>query len=157
HSCVFWGRLDFGPNIQALEWFCGRVWPDIRRQVPDARFTIYGFKATEPVRALAGRDGVALIADLPDLRSEIARHQVVVLPFVRGGGIKNKLLEAAGLGKAIVCTAKACRGLRLEGTSPFVLPRDAKGWVRDLILLWGDADRRGRLGAEAREWVLKHH
>src|SRR5690606_11188209 len=22
HSAIFWGRLDFGPNVQALEWFC---------------------------------------------------------------------------------------------------------------------------------------
>ncbi|MBY0460479.1 MAG: glycosyltransferase, partial [Gemmataceae bacterium] len=26
-SCTFWGRLDFGPNVQAIEWFCGKVWP----------------------------------------------------------------------------------------------------------------------------------
>ena len=31
-TAVFWGRLDFGPNIQALEWFCGRVWPLVRQQ-----------------------------------------------------------------------------------------------------------------------------
>ena len=24
-SAVFWGRLDFEPNIQALEWFCRSV------------------------------------------------------------------------------------------------------------------------------------
>jgi glycosyltransferase involved in cell wall biosynthesis len=156
-TCVFWGRLDFGPNVQALEWFCGRVWPAVRRQAPDARFTIYGFNPTEPVRALTGRDGVALVPDLPDLRPEIARHQVVVLPFVSGGGIKNKLLEAAALGKAIVCTATACRGLRLDRSPPFRTPRGRKQWARDLLSLWADADGRRRLGAEAREWVLKSH
>jgi glycosyltransferase involved in cell wall biosynthesis len=156
-SCVFWGRLDFGPNIQALEWFCRRVWPEVRRLVPDARFTIYGFHATEPVRALAGRDGVSLIPDLPDLRPEIARHQVVVLPFVSGGGIKNKLLEAASMGKAIVGTPQACGGLHLDGEPPFVLPRDAAEWVRAIPALWSDSPRRERLGAEARQWVLKRH
>jgi hypothetical protein len=35
-TCAFWGRLDFGPNIQALEWFCGRVWPAVRRARPSA-------------------------------------------------------------------------------------------------------------------------
>jgi len=32
-TAVFWGRLDFGPNIQALEWFCRKVWPLIRTRV----------------------------------------------------------------------------------------------------------------------------
>jgi glycosyltransferase involved in cell wall biosynthesis len=157
HSCVFWGRLDFGPNIQALEWFCDRVWPNIRRQVANACFTIYGFNATKPVRSLAGRDGVSLVSDLPDLRPEIARHQVVVLPFVSGGGIKNKLLEAAGMGKAIVCTAQACGGLRLDGAPPFILARNVTEWTSEIPALWSDRPRRERLGVEARQWVLKNH
>src|SRR5579872_701271 len=51
-TAVFWGRLDFGPNIQALEWFCSRVWPRVIAARPDARFTIIGFKPTAPVMAL---------------------------------------------------------------------------------------------------------
>jgi glycosyltransferase involved in cell wall biosynthesis len=156
-TCVFWGRLDFGPNVQALEWFCGRVWPAVRRQAPDARFTIYGFRPTDPVRALAGRDGVALVPDLPDLRPEVARHQVVVLPFVSGGGIKNKLLEAAGQGKPIVCTPVACRGLRMDGPPPFRTPANPDQWAREVLSLWADAADRHRLGADARAWVLKNH
>lgn len=156
-SCVFWGRLDFGPNIQALQWFCKRIWPKVRQQAPDARFTIYGFCLTEPVRALADQEGVTIISDLPDLRSEVARHQVVVLPVVSGSGVKNKLLEAASMGKAIVCTAKACLGLRLDGSPPFLTSRGVKEWVQAILSLWENTDRRSHLGTEAREWVLKKH
>ncbi|HTU91485.1 MAG TPA: glycosyltransferase family 4 protein [Gemmataceae bacterium] len=156
-SCVFWGRLDFGPNIQALQWFCQRIWPSVRRQAPDARFTIYGFCLSEPVRALACQEGVTIIPDLPDLRAEVARHQVVVLPVVSGGGIKNKLLEAASMGKAIVSTAKACLGLRLEGPPPLLAPHGIQEWVQALLSLWQDADRRNALGSAARLWVLKNH
>lgn len=156
-SCVFWGRLDFGPNIQALEWFCGRVWPAVRRAVPDARFTIYGFQPTAPVRNLAGRDGIALVADLPDLRGEIARHAVVVLPFVSGGGIKNKLLEAASMGRPIVCSPRACGGLRTGGATPMVMARSAAEWVKALTGLWSAAEVRRSLGQGARAWVLAQH
>jgi polysaccharide biosynthesis protein PslH len=157
HSCTFWGRLDFGPNIQALEWFCGRVWPRVLRLVPDACFTVYGFNPTSAVRAVTGREGIKLVPDLPDLRSEIARHQVVVLPFVSGGGIKNKLLEAASMGKAIICSPVACGGLRLKGESPLVLARSTEQWVQRLTDLWQDAEKRRRLGEVARDWVITHH
>jgi polysaccharide biosynthesis protein PslH len=156
-SCVFWGRLDFGPNIQALEWFCKQVWPAVRAAVPDARFTIYGFNPTAPVLAFANRDGVTIVGDLPDLRAEVDRHQVVVLPFVSGGGIKNKLLEAASLGKAIVCSPQACGGLRLPETLPFLKLRDASSWVQAIEALWKDAERRHHLGSAARQWVLEQH
>jgi glycosyltransferase involved in cell wall biosynthesis len=156
-TCTFWGRLDFGPNIQALEWFCGHVWPLVRRQAPDARFTVYGFQPTDAVRALAGRDGIELVPNLPDLREEVARHQAVVLPFVSGGGIKNKLLEAASMGKALVCSAQACGGLHLGGRAPFLRARDPGQWRDGLLALWARDDLRRRLGAEARRWVLERH
>jgi glycosyltransferase involved in cell wall biosynthesis len=156
-SCTFWGRLDFGPNIQALEWFCTRAWPLVRRLLGDARFTIYGFNPNAAVRALAGHDGVELVPDLPDLRGEIARHQAVVLPFVSGGGIKNKLLEAASMGKAIVCAPHACGGLRLNADPPLLLAHRPAEWAGHLQTVWQNGEARRQLGARARHWVLDHH
>lgn len=157
NSAVFWGRLDFGPNIQALEWFCRRVWPAVRQQMPDARFTILGFRPSEAVSKLAGSDGVTLLADLPDIRREISRHALVVLPFVSGGGIKNKLLEAAGLGKAIVSSRRALGGLCRSNSLPVIEAGRPADWVRKILLVWADEDRRRQLGAAARAWVLDHH
>ena len=156
-SCVFWGRLDFGPNVQALEWFCRHVWPGLRRRVPDASFTIYGFQPTPPVEALAQQPGIRLVPDLPDLRDEVARHQVVVLPFVSGGGIKNKLLEAASMGKAVVCSPRAFLGLRSGNELPLVQARRPAEWVEAVRSLWSNPDRRRQLGANARQWVLDAH
>ncbi len=157
HSCVFWGRLDFGPNVQALSWFCQRVWPELHRRVADARFTIYGFQPGPEVTALADAPGITLRADLPDLRAEIAAHAVAVLPFVSGGGIKNKLLEAASLSKAIVCTPRACGGLRGEEPLP-VLRADGRGeWIDAILALWKRPARGEVLGRLARQWVQERH
>jgi glycosyltransferase involved in cell wall biosynthesis len=156
-TCVFWGRLDFGPNVQALEWFCGHVWPRVRSQFPDARFRVYGFNPTPPVLALVNRAGIELAADLPDLRAEIAKQQVVVLPFVSGGGIKNKLLEAAAMGKPVICSPTALNGLRSPGEAGFVLAKSPAEWAAGLARLWSDPATRAAAGAAARAWVLAHH
>jgi glycosyltransferase involved in cell wall biosynthesis len=157
HSCVFWGRLDFGPNIQAIQWFCRSVWPALRQRVSDATFTIFGFNPTEAVSSLAGSKGITLVPDLPDLREEIARHAVVVLPFVSGGGIKNKLLEAASLAKAVVGSPKARNGLRQPQQIPMVCVDGGSAWISAILDLWGDAQKRRRLGAAARDWVIRNH
>ena len=157
NSCVFWGRLDFDPNIQALQWFCRYVWPLLRKQVPDAHFRILGFQPCSVVRELAGHDGISLMADLPDIRSEIAHHAVVVLPFHTIGGVKDKLLEAASMGKTIVCTPQARGGLRHLREAPLVLARTSDQWVAKILALWADNDRRRRLGLAARRWILKNH
>jgi glycosyltransferase involved in cell wall biosynthesis len=155
-SCVFWGRLDFGPNVQALKWFGRKVWPQVRAAVPDAQLTIYGFQPTAPVMRLAAElAGVQVIPDLPDLRSEIAKHALVVLPFVSGWGIKNKLLEAAAMGKAVVCTPRTAKGL-VAGDALVQAGRPAE-WVKVLKSLWDDSPRRAALGLAARAWVEREH
>ena len=156
-SCTFWGRLDFGPNVQALEWFCAKVWPKVRAAHPDAAFTVYGFSPTPAVQALAGRDGIELIPDLPDLRPGLATQQVVVFPFVSGGGIKNKFLEAAAMGKPIVCSSMALNGLRQPGESGAVVASSPTDWANALGLLWADAAKRTAAGALLRTWVTRHH
>jgi len=156
-SCIFWGRLDFDPNVRALQWFCRSVWPALWRQAPDCQFKILGFQPGPSVRELASRDGISLIPDLPDIRPEIARSALVVLPFQTTGGIKNKLLEAASMGKAIVCTPQSCGGLRGLSEAPLAIARGVDSWVAKILDLWADAPRRHQLGFRARNWVLKHH
>lgn len=156
-SCAFWGRLDFGPNIDALEWFCGKVWPLVRRREPDARFQVYGFQPTVRAESITRAEGIALTPNLPDLRGEIARHAVVVLPFVSGGGIKNKLLEAASLAKPIIVSSIACNGLKSTGPLPLRRATRPEEWADALVDLWKRPDEQARLGRAAREWVIREH
>jgi glycosyltransferase involved in cell wall biosynthesis len=154
-TAAFWGRLDFGPNLQALDWLCERIWPAVRERVPSARLTIMGFNAVDAVRKLAAADGIELRTNVPDIRPVVAANQIAVLPMISGGGIKNKLLEAAALGKAIVCTTMACSGLR--GTPPAVLVDDERAWVDALVRLWERDEERRQLEQRARAWILEHH
>ncbi len=154
-TAVFWGRLDFGPNIQGLEWFCSQVWPRVVERRPQARFTIIGFQPGPEVHRLATLPGVRLWADVPDVRDPVHSHAVVALPFTSGTGIKNKLLEAAAMGKAIVCTPTALGGL--SGDPPFAGLQKPDEWVHALESLWQDDEERQRRGRAARNWVVNHH
>lgn len=155
NSAVFWGRLDFGPNIQALEWFTAKVWPLVRDRCPQASLTIIGFQPTDPVKKMAKLPGISLQANVRDLRSTARSHAIALLPFVSGAGIKNKLLEAAALGLPIVGTETASRGLR--GDAPLTIGRTPADFATAMLELWSDANRRAKLSSEGRAWVLKHH
>ena len=72
-------------------------------------------------------------------------------------GIKNKLLEAASLGMAIVCSPQACGGLRVPETPPFIQVRQPDEWAGAVQRLWRDPAQRRRLGQDARQWVLERH
>jgi glycosyltransferase involved in cell wall biosynthesis len=156
-TAILWGRLDFGPNIQALEWFFANVWPLVRRAAPDARFTIVGFNPGPEVAKLATIGGVTIVPDLPDLRDTVRSHGIVVLPFVSGGGVKNKLLEAAALGMPIVCTPLATQGLRAVGEAPFAVASTPADLSQAILNVWADDRLRLSMGSGSRTWVVRHH
>ncbi len=157
HTAVFWGRLDFEPNSDALTWFFAHVWGDVLRDVPDARFTIIGYEPTAAVRKLADLPGVTLLPNVDDLRATVCRHALVALPMVSGGGIKNKLLEGAAMGRPITCPLRVAMDLRSGGQLPFLQVRQPIEWVKGLVSLWNDEAQRRQLGSAAREWVSEYY
>ena len=59
---VFVGALDWMPNEDGVEWFCGKVWPTVRHYRPDARFLVVGRNPTKRVQAaVAVADGGVLV------------------------------------------------------------------------------------------------
>ena len=154
-SCVFWGRLDFGPNLDAVDWFCRNVWSDLRSKFADAKFTVLGFKPGEQIRRLASEFKFNLIVDQPDIRQNICAHQIVVLPFVSGAGIKNKLLEAASLSRPIIASSTALNGVDTGSRNCIQSAKGKHQWITEVSKLWSDPARRQRLGTQARDWVTE--
>ena len=155
-TCVFWGRLDFKPNLDAIHWFGENVFTPIRATRPNASWTVFGFAAGESVKQLQNRFGFELVCDLPDLRTEISRREVVVLPFISGAGLKNKFLEAAALGMPILASKKATNGLKVDHTM-FRVVEHPNHWIKGLFELWDNDEERYRLGSNARTWVVANH
>jgi polysaccharide biosynthesis protein PslH len=156
-SCVFWGRLDFGPNIDAVRWFAKYVWPQVKARFPAARFGLFGFQPGSEIEELAAANDIELRCNMPDIRSEISKYQVVVLPFVSGAGIKNKLLEAAALSRPILASRVAMNGVERFGSQPCRIAQTPKAWVEQLEELWSQARLRSELGTVARDWVMEHY
>ncbi len=158
YTCAFWGNLGFVPNEQALTWFCKKVWPLVLEDYPNAQFNIYGSKPSKEVLELEQGVGIRITAEVPEIRVAVGRQAVVVLPFQSGGGVKNKLLEAASLAKPILCSSRACNGLNINGALPFeVLPAKPRKWADALSKLWKDPQLCVDMGSAARQWVIANH
>lgn len=157
-SCVFWGRLDFPPNEEAIAWFLTKVWPEVRRRVPKALFTVIGASATQRVETMCiDHAGVRLLKDVPDLRATVPAHNIAVFPFFSGGGIKNKLLEGAAMGMPIVASPLACNGLIFDDGRPFPVPKTPAEWADAIVRLLEDMELRDSVSQECRRWVMENH
>ena len=95
-------------NIEGVAWFLNSVWPALLRRVPRARLDLCGSIARALPRPLPA--GVDAHGPVPDLSPFYREAAVVIIPLLRATGLNIKLVEAAGLGRAVVSTSATLDG-----------------------------------------------
>jgi glycosyltransferase involved in cell wall biosynthesis len=85
----FIGLFEHFPNRDAMEWFTSKCWPQIKRDVPDARLRLIGQGSEEFSRKLGPDvDGLGWLAD-PS--GEISTWSVMAVPIRVGAGTRVKI------------------------------------------------------------------
>jgi sugar transferase (PEP-CTERM/EpsH1 system associated) len=156
-SCVFVGALDYKPNVDGMTWFCDAVWPEVRRRRPQATLSIVGRRPVPAIERLQTLPGVSLAADVPDVRPALWAASIVVAPLRIARGVQNKVLEALAAGKPVVASPQAIQGLDVAVGEHLWQAETAGEWLAALEALWSDGDRRRRLSAAGRQYVLDRH
>ncbi len=146
----FIGTLDYPPNVDAVRFLTGAIWPLVRAQVPAARLLVAGRNPVAAIAALDGRDGMEVAADVPDTTAVLSRSWVSVAPMRTGVGIKNKVLEAWACGRPVVMTGRATNGLVLPPGHARLVQEGAPALAAQIVALLQDADARRALGNAAR-------
>ncbi|MEX0866937.1 MAG: TIGR03087 family PEP-CTERM/XrtA system glycosyltransferase [Pirellulales bacterium] len=154
---VFLGVLDYGANVNGLEWFCRKVWPEVRRGEPSLTFQIVGRRPNAAVKQLGELDGVELVGEVADVRQYLQAAEMVIAPLQIARGIQNKVLEALAAGKPVVATPQALEGLPLVDDQTAITAATPQQWQDALLALHDDVPRRERLGRQGRSYVEQHH
>lgn len=155
---VFWGNLDFEPNAHALSYFFDEVWfPALR--AAGVEVAVMGRNAPAWLAALAEREPLVRVTGfVADLRAEASRYPVMVNPMQTGSGLKNKVLEAFGLGIAVVSTARGVEALPgVRHREHLVVADGGAEFVTAVLGLLDDPARRLRLRANANALLHEHY
>jgi glycosyltransferase involved in cell wall biosynthesis len=152
---LFFGRLDYHPNRDAVRHLARDVLPVLKRMVPGIEARVVGPGASRELRALSARDpALRIVGPVPDLRSELEQAGAVVVPLRSGGGTRLKILEALALERPVVTTSVGTEGLDLEHGRELLVADDARTFaecVRDVL---SDPVLAGRLGRAGRAAVV---
>ena len=157
NECVFTGVLNYPPNVDGLQWFCGEVWPLVRQRLPESRFTIVGRNPTPAVQRLGRLPGVAVVGEVPDVRPFLARATVAVAPLRIARGIQNKVLEAMAMARPVIASPAALEGLEPAPGEAACRATTPSEWCARACELFGSPETRRRVGARARQFVEQHH
>lgn len=155
-TVLFFGALNYHPNTEGVLFFLREIWPRTRALSPNARFRVVGPRPPDSIASC--RDpGVDIVGYVDDVRTEIARAAVVVVPLRIGGGTRLKVLEAMALGKPIVSTSLGAEGIDVRDGENIELVDEPEAFARRIAALLEDERRREALGVAARRLVVERY
>lgn len=154
---IFTGVMDYGPNEDAATYFCDAILPLIQKHYPRVQFWVVGKDPTEKVRMLAQRPGVHVTGGVPDVRPFMETAGIFVCPLRFGAGIKNKILAALAMQKAVVATSLSLEGFDLQEDEHVITADEPERFAAQVIRLIEDPQMAARLGRNGQAFVRSEY
>jgi len=153
-SALFVGSLDWFPNQDGLNWFVKQVLPIIRRLDSGASVRVVGRNASPQFRRLLqDTPGVNFVGGVDDVRDELRRASIVVVPLRIGGGTRIKILEAMASGRAVISTSIGAEGLNVQNGVHLRTADEPARFAETAVALLHSPEDRRHLAAAGRKLV----
>ena len=107
----FIGALDWMPNQEGLLWFLEKVFPDLRKELPDTELYVAGRNAPDDLVRKIQVPGVVYHGEVDDAHEFMKHSRILIAPLLSGSGIRIKILEGMALCKAIVTSSIGAEGI----------------------------------------------
>jgi len=150
NGIIFSGNLEYHPNVEAVRWFRGKIWPRVREQAPGIEWRLLGSNPAAITAFTEGDPRIRVIGPIEDAVSHLAEAQVCIVPLLSGSGTRFKILEAWAAGRAVVSTTLGGEGLGARDGEHLLLADDAEHFAAAVLRLLNDGALRKRLGDAGR-------
>ena len=152
---LFVGGFRHSPNVDAMQWFLGEVWPLVRQRLPEIEITIVGSNMPDQVRALAG-PGIIIAGFVEQVEPLIDAARISLAPLRYGAGVKGKINQAMASGLPVVATTMAIEGMGLEPGVALLVADVAQDFADAVVHLYSDEALWNRLAEGGRNNVRRY-
>ena len=135
---VFVGGFRHPPNVDAVRWFVGEVFPLVRARLPQVRFHCIGGNMPEAIVALGAVDGVVVHGHVPDIEPYMQGARIAVAPLRYGAGVKGKVNLSMAHGQPVVATSCAVEGMHLRDGEDVLVADEAATFADAIVRLYTD-------------------
>ena len=146
---VFIGNYFHQPNIDAVLEL-KKMWPTIRKKLPNAEVHIYGAYVNQQIQQLHKPEQGFLVKGFAENANEVvSKAKVVLAPIRFGAGIKGKLTEAMLCGTPSVTTIIGAEGMHDSLPWNGFITNSDDDFINKAITLytdenvWGTAQKNG--------------
>ena len=157
-SLIFIANMSARVAVDNIMYFYNEIFPLILRENPEVKLYLVGRDPSKEIRKLSADPLVTVTGYVNDLRPYLAKSTVSIAPwFIGTTGMKNKVLEAMSMGKAVVTTTNGARGITATNKEHLVIADAVNEFARDIVALLNDQRLRRRLGENARRLIEAHY
>ena len=152
------GTFKWLPNVEAVDFLVGQVWPLIKKQLPTAQLKIVGNAPTQAVYLYEKNDpSIQVIGRIADIRDAFAHSDILMAPVFSGKGTRYKVLEAMASGTPIVATTTAVEGLAVINGEHVMTNDTPEGMAKLAIELLNDKNKRKNMARNGKKFVKQHY
>src|SRR5262249_14779316 len=145
----FIGGFDHLPNRDGITWFLKSCWPQVKREVPQARLRLVG-RDSDRLPDVSGPD-VDRIGWLENPSDEIKTWVAMVVPIRLGAGTRVKIAHAFSQKCPIVSTPLGAVGYGVVDRREMYLADSAEEFCRACIEVICEPEEADRMAQRA--WV----
>lgn len=133
-----------------------RLWPEIKRQVPEAKLQLKGIHARTAFRDYIGLPDVEIEDDVADVPAFFRGIDLQLYPPNPSSGMKFKVLESFAFGVPVVTNAAGVEGIPAEDGVHAGICEDDAGMIERTVALLRSAELRQRRRVAARALLEEH-
>lgn len=138
-NIAFIGSYAHLPNIDAVEYFCETVWPEISSTVGDTKLLIVGPNAPKKWSDdYNGKNNIEVVGFVDDLEELLGTISCTVVPLRIGAGQKGKIATSLAHGVPCISSATGIEGMRLVAGDNVIVCDDANEWLSAIDELTND-------------------
>lgn len=153
-NILFCGSLDYMPNREGISWFCRKVFPLIRRELPSACLMVVGKgDPGDEVRGLLETEGINYYGAVEDVTGYYNKAALAVVPLLSGSGTRLKVLEAMGNKVAMVSTTVGAEGIGYTDRVDIMIADDPALFAGRTLELLKDPAKAGDIAVRAFDLV----
>jgi len=151
NSIVFFGKMNYQPNIDAVLWFVENVLPKIDRNL---QFVVVGAYPTNKIKKLEKiYPNLKITGYVEDPYIILKSALCVVAPMQTGGGIQNKVLESMALGTINIVSSLAAKPIGAKHGEHFLICDNPQEMVELINDIFRNPQKYEYIKFNAREFI----
>jgi len=158
YTLAFSGDMAGIDNVIAIEYFYKEIFPLILQKHPQCKFYIIGANPSQRIFKITKnyKNNTIIMGYVDDMEATLSSMQVYVCPLKTGTGIKNRVLQAMGVGMPIISTSWGNKGINAVSGRDMLIADTTDEFVAKVLLLLNNSDYRKKLGENAKRFVAEN-